>query len=273
MWIIIKDEKLIFLFLELFFAFYCYWKRFILFFLNTVVQIFLCISHDRWSLRGHFFSFRISLWRICGKEKKKKKKMVKQHDRFLNLKVMKWLVFTTDGHRQKQIRAISVLSNESRSSSFRRCRSIFSTTCLSGQIFAARFESPEVSESSERVEPKRLLRAYCDRLIVHNWQGIKRTESKSKIGTLHFETWLFDERIHRSDELGVTSDRFDKWFDRFANFFVYSLSTTMICLVSNLFWPVVLLTSGKYVAFNFLKRYFHKSYCKRISGTKVDDKW
>lgn len=136
-----------------------------------------------------------------------------------------------------QAKAISVLSNESRSSSSRRCRSIFSTTRLSGQIFVARFESSEVSESSERVEPKRFRRAYSDRLIVHNWQGIKRTESKSKIGTLHFETWLFDERIHRSDELGVTLDRSDKWFDRFSNFFLYS--TTIICLVLNLFWPVV----------------------------------
>lgn len=63
-----------------------------------------------------------------------------------------------------------------------------------------------------------------------------REQSKSKIGTLHFETWLFDERIRRADELGVALDRSDKWFDRFAHFFVYS---TMIYLVLNLLWPVV----------------------------------
>jgi len=39
------------------------------------------------------------------------------------------------------------------------CLSIFSTTCLDDQIFAARFESFQVSEPPVRVEPEQLLRA------------------------------------------------------------------------------------------------------------------
>jgi len=148
---------------------------------------------------------------------------------------MKCLVFT--GHKQKPDQSDKGFIEWKSIEFFRRCQSIFSTTRLGGQIFAARFESSEVSESSERVEPERLLRAYSDRLIVHNWQGIKRTESKSKVRTFHFETWLFDERIRRVDELGVALDRSDKWFDRFAHFFVYS--TTMIYFILNLLWPVV----------------------------------
>lgn len=154
-------------------------------------------------------------------------------------------------HKPKQMRVISVLSNESRSNSFGRCRSIFSTTPLD-QIFAARFESSEVSESSERVEPERLLRAYSDRLIVHNWQGIKRTESKSKVGTLHFETWLFDERIRRTDELGVALKRSDKWFDRFVHFFVYSTYCLLWFVLSWSFFECCTLTNGKHEVFNFL---------------------
>jgi len=193
-----------------------------------------------------FWFYRYRLWRTyiinISKWKLKKFDVIWQ---FQKIKIVKWLKFTMTDHKSKQMRVISVLSNESQSNSFGRCRSIFSTTPL-GQIFAARFESSEVSESSERVEPERLLRAYSDRLIVHNWQGIKRTESKSKVGTLHFETWLFDERIRRTDELGVALERSDKWFDRFVHFFVYSAA--MICLILKFLWMLYINT--RYLIFS-----------------------
>lgn len=98
----------------------------------------------------------------------------------------------------------------------------------------------------------RLLRAYSDRLIVLDWEGIKRAGSKSKVGTLRFETWLFDERIRRADELGVALDRFGKWFDRFVHFFCLLLS--MLWLYDLLYFESQFDLLGverqKYVTFN-----------------------
>lgn len=71
----------------------------------------------------------------------------------------------------------------------RGCPSIFSTTRLGGQIFAARFGIVRsIRIVRARPEPGLLLRAYNDRLIVRNWERIKRAELMSKVETLRFVT-------------------------------------------------------------------------------------
>lgn len=75
--------------------------------------------------------------------------------------------------------------------------SIFRTTRLGGQNIRGTFRivrSIRAVRAHELNPGARLLRACSDRLIVHNWQGIKRAKSRSKIETLRSETWSFDER-------------------------------------------------------------------------------
>lgn len=145
-------------------------------------------------------------------------------------------MLTANGRRQQMITAeISVLSNERRSSSLGLPKYFQHDTSRRPNIRGTFRIVRSIRIVRARLEPERFLRAYNDRLIVRNWEGIKRAESMSKVETLRFETWLFDERIRRADELGVALDHSGKWFDRFVYFFrlLYVYDYT-ICFILNL---------------------------------------